>query len=162
MFKSEMCVLERCYLDDVYVSTCHWNNSELSDRNQNSDAKMVPYPDHKFRLCLKIRLSHRAKGTAEVWEKRVFGENRESSWEEWRCHSQIPQRSTRKCHRVNRSSDWLGHNQESMFRQALGTQSSLGVAFSDSPSSLTCSSDSSCTPQENIFRKLTYRTWRGS
>ena len=110
MFKSEMHILERCYMDDAYVSTCHWNNSELSNRNQNSDAKMVPDSNHKCKLRLRSRLSHRTKGTAEVWEERVFRENRESSWEEGRGHGQIPQRSPRKCYRVNRSSDKLGRN----------------------------------------------------
>jgi len=78
----------------VYVSTCLWNNSELSNRHQNTDAKMVPHPDHRGEYRLQGRPTHWSKSGSEVWKNQFHRQNRGLARQERRCHSQIPKGCT--------------------------------------------------------------------
>ena len=75
---------------NVYVSTCLWNNSELSNRYQNTDAKMEPHPDYTWKYCLQGRSTHWVKGSPEVWKERFHRRNHGFARQEGRCQSQIP------------------------------------------------------------------------
>lgn len=106
MFKSETCVrrvLQWC----VYVSTCLWNNSELSNRHQNTNAKMVPHPNHRGEYRLQGRPAHWSKSGSEVWKDQLHRQNHELARQERRCHSQIPQRRTWASNRGQSRTIWL-------------------------------------------------------
>jgi len=108
MFKSEICLLKGVTIVvNVYVSTCHWTNSELSNRHQNSNAEMVLDPNYRRRFGFKGRPTYRTKSNLEFRKERVYRENREPARQERCGHCQIPQRSARQSCRSNSSIDGL-------------------------------------------------------
>jgi hypothetical protein len=98
-------VLQWC----VYVSTCLWNNNELSNWHQNTDAKMVSHPDHRGEYRLQGRPAHWSKSGSEVWKNQLHRQNHGLARQERSCNSQIPKGRTRESNWGESRTVWPEH-----------------------------------------------------